>query len=62
MHIFNQHIFQNCANHGTGRLYEGLKLKMGKSENEETERKAGYGCDLAPKIPEGRLKGFKRPK
>lgn len=31
-------------------------LKMGKpssSQNEETERKAGFGCELAPKIPEG---------
>ena len=23
------------------------------NENEEMERKAGYGCELAPKIPEG---------
>ena len=26
---------------------------MGKKENEEEERKPGYGCDLAPKIPQG---------
>ena len=33
-------------------------LKMGKpssSQNEETERKAGFGCELAPKIPEGKI-------
>ena len=28
---------------------------MGKNDNDEEERKAGYGCDLAPKIPEGWL-------
>ena len=30
--------------------------KPSSSDNEETERKAGYGCELAPKIPEGKLK------
>ena len=27
---------------------------MGKKENEDEERKPGFGCDLAPKIPEGK--------
>ena len=27
--------------------------KASDSQNEDPERKAGYGCELAPKIPEG---------
>ena len=30
--------------------------KPSSSENEETERKAGFGCELAPKIQEGKEK------
>lgn len=33
---------------------------MGKKDNEDDERKAGFGCDLAPKIEEGNLQTFKK--
>ena len=35
---------------------------MGKKDNEDDERKAGFGCDLAPKIEEGNLQTFKKNK
>ena len=33
---------------------------MGKKDNEDDERKAGFGCDLAPKIEEGNLQTLKK--